>query len=191
MSAERLYRGLLRLYPRSFRVEYEREMVRLFQEQLRDARASGRLDEVSLWLRAVADVVSTAPGEYVRAEKTTVAKPVDPGSVSMAIPSDAPRQRRLGYALASLPFALLVAVSVFASGWMEPIFLNPPGIIGSPVGIVAVFVVAVWASLAFVAVRLSRSRAGIVLALVVFTVPSLIAELVIPAAILVVLNLNV
>ena len=35
MSAERLYRGLLRLYPRSFRVEYEREMVRLFQEQLR------------------------------------------------------------------------------------------------------------------------------------------------------------
>ncbi len=53
----RLYRGLLYLYPTSFRVEYGDEMCALFAERSADASALGRL---GLFLGAVADVITNA-----------------------------------------------------------------------------------------------------------------------------------
>ena len=48
----------------------------------------------------------------------------------------------------------------------------------------------IWASLAFVVVRAVPTGGGIAIALLVFTVPSIIAILYLPATILIVLNLN-
>jgi hypothetical protein len=51
----RLYRGLLRLYPASFRHEYGKELCRIFARRRRDA--TGPLPVLALWIGAVADTV--------------------------------------------------------------------------------------------------------------------------------------
>jgi putative ABC transport system permease protein len=71
--SERAYRRLLALFPLAFRVEYREEMAELFRLQHRDAAGTGtpappargrgrRL--LALWLRALADLVRTAPREH-------------------------------------------------------------------------------------------------------------------------------
>src|SRR5256885_1938114 len=62
MSAERIYRLLLRAYPPEFRAEYGREMVLLFRDQCResDVRSLG------FWARVLGDVARSAPS--LRAE---------------------------------------------------------------------------------------------------------------------------
>src|SRR5688572_13694029 len=55
--SERLYRWLLRFYPREFRDEYGDEMSLLF----RDRSQEGRL---TLWLQVAGDLLLHAPGEH-------------------------------------------------------------------------------------------------------------------------------
>ena len=57
MSAERIYRLLLRAYPPDFRGQYEREMVLLFRDQCResDVRSLG------FWAKVFYDVARSAP----------------------------------------------------------------------------------------------------------------------------------
>jgi len=70
-GSERLYAGLLRLYPGDFRRRYADEMVRLFGDQLRDARAKGRPGgTAATWFRTLADLVSSAIGEHLRKDRT-------------------------------------------------------------------------------------------------------------------------
>ena len=64
MSAERIYRLLLRAYPPAFRAEYGREMVLVFRDQCRD----GDVRTVGFWVRIFWDVVRSAPA--LRAEAT-------------------------------------------------------------------------------------------------------------------------
>ena len=53
--SERVYAGLIQLYPAAFRERYREEMVRLFADQLRDARAGrGFGGVVMTWLRTLA-----------------------------------------------------------------------------------------------------------------------------------------
>jgi predicted permease len=58
MFGERLYRRLLRLYPREFRDEYGQEMARLYRDR---AHAEGA---IPLWLELLTDVARTAPAEW-------------------------------------------------------------------------------------------------------------------------------
>lgn len=68
---ERLYRGLLRLYPAAFRVRFADEMVQLFSDQLRDARADGApAGAARTWLRTLGDLAVTAASEHVRRDRT-------------------------------------------------------------------------------------------------------------------------
>ena len=64
MSAERIYRLLLRAYPPAFRAAYEREMVLVFRDQCRD----GDVRTLGFWVRVFWDVVRSAPA--LRAETT-------------------------------------------------------------------------------------------------------------------------
>jgi len=121
---------------------------------------------------------------------TVVTKQVDPGSASLGASSGATGLQRFSYVIASLPFVSIVIVEFVAPGFMEPVFANPPDILGLPAGIVLLFVMAIWASLAFIVIRESRSGRGVGLALLVFTGPSMVAILYLPAAILIILNLN-
>ncbi len=60
MSAERIYRLLLRAYPPDFRAEYEREMVLLFRDQCResDVRTAG-FTPISFLRRAARTIASS------------------------------------------------------------------------------------------------------------------------------------
>src|SRR5262245_31163598 len=60
----RLYRIMLRIYPAGFREEYASELERQFADEYREAQ--GRRERIRLGLRAVADLVLTAPGEIAR-----------------------------------------------------------------------------------------------------------------------------
>src|SRR5882672_2460980 len=64
MSAEDIYRLLLRAYPPDFRAEYGREMVLLFRDQCRESDVR----TVGFWVRVFWDVVRSAPA--LRAEAT-------------------------------------------------------------------------------------------------------------------------
>src|SRR3989454_9145599 len=57
MSAERIYRVLLRAYPSDFRAEYGREMVLLFRDQCRESDVR----TVGFWARVLCDVAWSAP----------------------------------------------------------------------------------------------------------------------------------
>lgn len=61
---ERLYRGLLRLYPADYRAHYSDQMVQLFTDQKREVGAA------RAWLRAPIDVITTALGEHLRRNRT-------------------------------------------------------------------------------------------------------------------------
>jgi len=119
-----------------------------------------------------------------------VAKQVEPGAVSMGASSGASRLQRFGYGIASLPFVLIVLAQLIAPGFMEPLFANPPDILGLPAGIVLLFVVVIWAAMAFAVIRGSRSGPAVALALLVFTIPAIVAILYLPAMILIALNLT-
>jgi len=58
-TSERIYRLLLRLYPRDFGDEYGAEMARLYRDRARDEGA------LRLWLALLADVLRTAPKEQL------------------------------------------------------------------------------------------------------------------------------
>jgi len=62
MSAERIYRLLLRAYPPDFRAEYGREMVLLFRDQCRE----NDVRTVGFWAAVICDVARSAPA--LRAE---------------------------------------------------------------------------------------------------------------------------
>lgn len=57
MSAERIYRLLLRAYPPEFRAEYGREMVLLFRDQCRESD----LRTLGFWAAVIWDVARSAP----------------------------------------------------------------------------------------------------------------------------------
>jgi hypothetical protein len=68
--SERVYAGLLRAYPARFRARYEDEMVQLFADQLRDARAaSGTGGLATTWFRSFFDLLSSAVGEHLRRDR--------------------------------------------------------------------------------------------------------------------------
>src|SRR2546428_6042975 len=57
MSAERIYRLLLRAYPPDFRAEYGREMVLLFRDQCEESDVR----TIVFWWAVIWDVVRSAP----------------------------------------------------------------------------------------------------------------------------------
>ncbi len=68
---ERLYRRVLRLYPTEFRDRFSDDMIQLFHDKLRDARA-GRAPggTAGAWFRMLGDVAGTAPSEHLRRNRT-------------------------------------------------------------------------------------------------------------------------
>lgn len=100
-GGERLYRGILSLYPMDFRRRFGDEMVQLFRDRLRDARAGGaRGGTAGAWIGLLADVISTAPGEHLRRYRTV--------AHSIA-PAPSITTRLLGFAGIAAGLAILAA----------------------------------------------------------------------------------
>jgi putative ABC transport system permease protein len=62
---DRLYRALLKLFPREFRGDFGDQMVDDFRDQREDAAVSGRVAGVRLWTRTVVDTLHRAPREHL------------------------------------------------------------------------------------------------------------------------------
>src|SRR5690348_185309 len=78
---ERLFEALLLLYPRSFRVRFEDEMLAFFRERRIEARHRlGMRGTLRLWRHLLMDIALSAPVERVRAffdRASTEAEPID------------------------------------------------------------------------------------------------------------------
>jgi hypothetical protein len=72
-GSERVYRGILRLYPVEFRRRFGEDMVQLFHDRIRDAR-SGRAPggAVVAWIGLLGDAVVTASHERLRRNRNMV-----------------------------------------------------------------------------------------------------------------------
>ena len=186
---DRAYRALLRLYPASFRDDYGEEMARLFGEQLRDARAAdGQKAVAGLWARAIMDVLETAPRHHLRKEHR-VPEPIPAGTSPAVVPVRPASRSGPRVLLGLLPLWVLLTFAVAAPAFMDPLFANPPAIVGLPAGI---FIIAVAMTLMLAGVWLLRrteSDLMILLVFLAFTVPAMALILIGPATILIVQNL--
>ncbi|HEV8382691.1 MAG TPA: hypothetical protein VGQ29_13975 [Gemmatimonadales bacterium] len=70
MSAERIYRLLLRAYPPAFRAEYGREMVLLFRDQCQESDVR----TVGFWAAVISDVARSAPALRAAAWRARVSE---------------------------------------------------------------------------------------------------------------------
>jgi hypothetical protein len=186
----RAYRALLRLYPETFRHDYGDEMARLFDEQLRDARAaSGRNGVAGLWARVIADVLATAPRQHLSRERH-VPEPIVAGPATGRILVGGPAKRGPRLVVGLLPVWVLIAFSLAVPGFMDPMYANPPAIAGLPAG-VALIAAAMF--LTIVGVEITRrveSDLAVAFVWLLVTMPATALILLGPAAILMVLNLG-
>src|SRR5262245_5320557 len=184
----RAYRALLRLYPHRFRGEYRDEMTRLFADQLRDARATeGPVGVIRLWARSLVDLVVTAPGQHLEKE-VLVASPA--GSTEKRTVASGRPPTTGWYLVVLAPLWVAVAVSSVAPGFMDPIYANPPGILGLPAGVILVGLALTWMALGMLALAGSSSDGTRMTIIAVFTIPAVIAIMSGPTLILTILQLN-
>ncbi len=81
MSAERIYRLLLRAYPPDFRAEYGREMVLLFRDQCQESDVR----TVGFWAAVICDVARSAPALRAAAWRARVSETTRTIEVTMKL----------------------------------------------------------------------------------------------------------
>ena len=183
----RVYRWLIRLYPHAFRAAYEEEMVRLLADVLAEAGGNRRA-ALGVFLHAAGDVIWTASRQHLERE-VPVARPA---SGPTGTPTVASSTRRNALLVSSLPLWLTLLLSLIAPGYMDPIFANPPAILGLPAGVLVVTAALVWASMGLWLVwQRGGSVAVLLLAMVLFVAPATLAVVLAPASILILQNLAV
>lgn len=104
----------------------------------------------------------------------------------------APRRgdsRVLGYLATSAPIILFVFLRIAAPVFFDPLFQNPPAFAGLPLGIVIMAVVFAWTLLGILIVNRTMTSTGVVVALLVFTLPAIFVMLLTPAIVLIEANL--
>src|SRR5215475_2633688 len=62
--SEKIYRVLLRAYPRDYRSRYAESMEQLFRDRLRQLRPHSFIDFVALWRRMLTDWAVSVPARY-------------------------------------------------------------------------------------------------------------------------------
>lgn len=186
----RAYRALLRLYPETFQRDYGDEMARLFDEQLRDARAaSDRREVAGLWVRVIADVLATVPRQHLSRERH-VPEPLIAGSAAGRVLVGSHTRRGPRLVVGLLPVWVLVFFSLAVPGYMDPMYANPPSIAGLPAGVV---LIAAALLLTIVGVEITRrveSELAVASVWLLVTMPATALILLGPGAILMVLNLG-
>ena len=63
------------------------------------------------------------------------------------------QQRMSGYVVAGLPIGLVAILSIIAPKFMEPMFYNPPEIVGLPLGVILLAIGAVMMLIGFLTIR--------------------------------------
>lgn len=103
-GGERLYRGVLGLYPADYRRRFGDDMVQLYRDRLRDARSDPAHGGLAVaWMFLFIDVVTTAPGEHLKRNRTMAHSLASPPSIA---------NRMLGIAGIAAGLAIVVAFVV-------------------------------------------------------------------------------
>ena len=90
---------------------------------------------------------------------------------------------------ATVPMILWAALAAFAPGFVDPVFMNPPAMLGLPAGVVIIAFAMAIAFLGWVVIRRART-VGVVLATLLFlTIPAMLLLLLTPVLVLIVVNL--
>jgi hypothetical protein len=185
---ERVFRRFLRLYPGSFRAGYEDQLIVAFRDQIRDATEGGRpFAKTEVLVRSLFDIALTAPAERLR-HGEPVPQPTEPAAIHLALP------RRTGWlvrGITALPLVVWTVLSLVAPGFTDPVYDNPPGVLGLPAGILLLLAGLAWGLLGMLIVWRTTSSVVTVAALVLFTVPATIAIVLGPAWVLVIQQLAV
>jgi len=63
VRGERLYRVLLRIYPRDFRTRYSADMIAFYRERVNGHERASRARRLSIWLQLVPDLLASALAE--------------------------------------------------------------------------------------------------------------------------------
>jgi hypothetical protein len=187
---ERLYRRLMRLYPADFRARFGNEMISLFREQLRDARSSGERRQIaSLWARCLVDLAVTVPKQHL--EKERQVSQVAEGSPVVLVqvrPRSPARIPRL--LLALLPVWIFLARAVVVPDASEPIFANPPAMLGLPAGLVVLAFSLVLMAVGVVVLAKTTSRKSAIYAVAFLTAPSTALVVLAPPIILLIIAVS-
>lgn len=122
----RLYAGLLRMVPKSFRDEYAEDMTEFFLEKMRDVRTqSGTVGVLRFWWRTIADLAGTAILERTTGLCKHVHARTTPAAIAHTTTSNTQHSmfnvlgqdiRYAGRTLSKNPVFTLVAVAVVALG---------------------------------------------------------------------------
>jgi hypothetical protein len=185
---ERVYRRLLRLYPRAFRAQYGAEMSRLFSDQLQDAQSSGQPRAIaSLWLRSIVDLIVTVPHHLLQ-KKQLVPQPIDAPSTSLGAERRVPDQRAR-VLLGLLPLWIILVLVIAVPGFMEPIFSKPPEAFGLPGGVLFLGCALAVMAVGVAVLWRTTSKAAAILAVACFTVPAAAVSVLVPAIILMLVKL--
>ncbi len=148
--SERIYRVLLRAYPRTTRDTYGDDMVQLFADQLRDApNLAGR---AAVWTRAIADTVLDAPRERITGQRHA---PVAEGPGMGAGRPIAP-----DVLAAASPLMLAALLLLVAPGFLGPLVDPRASLAGMPFGITMTVVLSLLAGLGILALRRGGLRDG-------------------------------
>jgi hypothetical protein len=187
---EWIYRRLLRLYPAAFRARYGDAMISLFREQLRDARSSGERTEIaSLWARCIVDLVATIPKQHLdkqpQVSQVADGSPVVLVQVRPRSPTPVPR-----LFLALLPVWVFLAEAVLFPNAIEPIFANPPAVLGVPAGFALLAFSLVLMAVGVVVMARTTSTRSAIYVVALLTAPSTALLLLAPAIILLIVNLS-
>jgi hypothetical protein len=184
---ERVFRRLVRLYPSSFRAKYEDQMLGLFADQLRDSRMSDSPFAVTrLWADTLIDLIATAPRQHLRKDAPML-QPVESADTSVTV-ARSPLLPGASF-IATVPMILWVALAAFAPGFVDPVFMNPPAMLGLPAGVVIIAFAMAIAFLGWVVIRRARTVGVVLVALVFLTIPAMLLLLLTPALVLIVVNL--
>ena len=91
--------------------------------------------------------------------------------------------------VATAPMILWAVLAAFAPGFVEPVFMNPPAILGLPAGVVVIAFAMAVALLGWLVVRRARTVGVALAALAFLTIPAMLLVISAPALILIIVNL--
>ena len=94
-------------------------------------------------------------------------------------------------AVALTPLWLFAALQLAAPGYMDPVFVNPPAVLGLPAGIVVQTAALAWMAIGVGIVLATRQVVGWIIALVLFAAPATALVGLTPPTVLVILNLAI
>ena len=113
-------------------------------------------------------------------------QPVESADVPAHV-ARSPLQRVMA-GIASIPVMLSLALWSLAPGFMDPVFANPPAVLGLPGGVVIIAFAEVLALLGWLVARRAQTLGVALGALAFLTVPAILLILMAPVLVLLIIN---